>query len=301
MHIETAANIGLNTTFKLLNKPGFGRNKVTKFSVANRADADPVKDTQMARDVLMNAEPSGTSPLTRALAEIREEIQVLAPYLQLNDKKVYVIISTDGLPTKNGKTSPEATNEFLAELRSLELYPVWVIIRLCSSDEETISFYKGLDNELERNVDVILPLSNEMRRVKSVNSWLNYTYPLQYCREIGSHLRLFDIINERALTLDEVITLCKILFGNDEMDDLPDAHVDWKGFSIGLGRILENQEVMWNPHSNRLEKQINLGSLNRRYGNKAGISGSGSLRNLIANQNQTQQEIVSSKCACSIS
>ena len=305
LHIETAAFIGLNTTFKLLNKPGFGRNKVTKFSVANSPDSDPKKDTQMARELIMKAEPSGTSPLTRALAEIRQEIQVLAPYLQADDKKVYVIIATDGLPTKNGKTSAEATNEFLAELRALELYPVWIIIRLCSSDEETMAFYKGLDNELERNVDVVLTLSNEMRSVRSVNPWLNYTYPLQYCRESGSHIRLFDIINERPLTLDEVISMCKILFGDDAIDELPDPHVDWKGFSLGLGRILEESEVMWNPHSNRLQKQINLMTLNKRYGSKLGGGGgltrSGSGRSGVYTQTRLAQEGVESKCSCTIS
>ena len=41
-------------------------------------------------------------------------------------------------------------------MRPLEKLPVWVVIRLCTDDEPTVSYWNSIDEKLELDIDVLV-------------------------------------------------------------------------------------------------------------------------------------------------
>ena len=72
-------------------------------------------------------------------------------------------------------------------------------------------------------------------------------------REMGFYSKLFDLLDERRLSKDEVSDFCKILLGSGPMDESPDPEVDWKGFCEVVSRLLSKEKLQWNPVSKRME------------------------------------------------
>jgi hypothetical protein len=53
-------------------------------------------------------------------------------------------------------------------------------------------------------------------------------------REMGFSSRIFDLLDERKLSKDELRDFFQILYGNSKMDGVPDPEADWKGFLAGI-------------------------------------------------------------------
>ena len=58
-----------------------------------------------------------------------------------------------------------------------------------------------------------------------MNPWLNYSPPLHRAREIGAHHRIFDVLDERLLTYDEIFEFMSLMFG---WNGGPDPRTDWQ-------------------------------------------------------------------------
>jgi hypothetical protein len=85
----------------------------------------------------------------------------------------------DGLPTDiYGRCDNNTKLEFTEALQSLEGLPIWIVIRLCTNEDEVVGFYNNLDPDLERNIDVLDDFSQEAEEVCKHNPWLNYALPL---------------------------------------------------------------------------------------------------------------------------
>ena len=98
------------------------------------------------------------------------------------------------------------------------------------------------------------------------NKWLNYALPLHRCREMGCHNRLFDFLDERSLTLDELRDFLCFLFGDEAFSSAPHPHTDWKGFAQHVDRVVRNEQEQWNPVKQKVMPWINMKKLNKMYG-----------------------------------
>jgi hypothetical protein len=71
---------------------------------------------------------------------------------------------------------------------------------------------------------------SEAKEVTEFNPWLNYGLPLHRIREMGFNPQLFDLLDERKLTADELRDFMFLLFGEDHFYGVPDPQVEWKRF-----------------------------------------------------------------------
>ena len=209
--------------------------------------------------------PGGCTPLTAHITEIHRKVVEMTPELRRTGTRVVIVIATDGLPTDEmAQGGAYEKKRFVDALKLLEGLPVWVVIRLCTDEEEVVDFYNNLDEQLELSLEVLDDFCGEALEVYGHNPWLNYTLPLHRCREMGYHHRVFDLIDERALTKTELRDFFEILFG--DLDGLPDPSIDWMGFSHEIERLVRKESPQWNPVKKVVSPLIDMNRLNRKYG-----------------------------------
>jgi hypothetical protein len=270
-HAELSGLLEAPTIFYMLNPPG-GPHVPMQFSVAEHGAANIPLDIRKAQDAMQACQPQGPTPLSHRLVEIREKIVAIAPRLFANGQKVVVVLATDGIPTDElGGTSPEAAREFVQVLRSLQNLPVWLVVRLCTDDEETRQFYNSLDTELEIPLEVLDDFVAESMEVTKQNSWLNYGLSLHRCREMGTQHRLFDLLDERQLNRDEVKEFLEILFGPASLEFAPDVHTDWKGFIKVVTRLVKQHPQEWNPRTKKNEPWVDVKKLEKCFLERRGL------------------------------
>lgn len=266
-HSQMAGLLEAETWFRLLNDPGSGLGSAN-FEVACSTTAQGVEsEVQTAINIMSKTKPGGVTPLTVHIAEIYQIVDSLRPQLEAEGKKVAIILATDGLPTDNqGIYNDSVKKQFVESLRRLEGLPVWLVIRLCTDDENIVDFYNNLDEQLELSMDVLDDFCGEAQEVYEHNSWLNYGLPIHRLRELGFHDRVFDMIDERTLTKGELRDLCVLLFGIENFDGVPDPAVDWKGFLLEVESMMAKEKRVWNPVKRKVMPWLDLKKLNKEYG-----------------------------------
>jgi Mg-chelatase subunit ChlD len=265
-HARVAALLKNPTEFRMLNDPG-RRYGPQRFSIGEQSDALIDAELDVARSTVMSIGPHGVTPLIQHLRDIRYDIEALEPTLRRCGSKVSLIICTDGLPSdKKGISTRSIQQEFVETLRSLEGLPVWLVIRLCTDEEDIVKYYNDLDSQLELSLEVLDDLADEAKEVHTYNKWLNYGLPLHRIREMGFSHRVFDLLDERKLTKEELQDFFRILFGNSNMDGVPDPEVDWNGFLASIATLVENEKHLPNPITRKLEPWVNINRLRKDYG-----------------------------------
>lgn len=119
-------------------------NAPTEFRFLNTANpitiggpSDPSNyDVLMA---LFEGSPGGTTPLCRHIREVAAKIQQMEPMLRATGQRASVIIITDGEASDGDVT---------AALRPLQNLPCWVVIRLCTDEDNVVEYWNGVDNQL---------------------------------------------------------------------------------------------------------------------------------------------------------
>lgn len=267
-HCQMAALLDTPTKFRLINNPGV---KVgpQEFGIAEHREKSIDEEIRVAMKVMKRTSPSGVTPLTRHIRQIQEHIQKVAPQLRKAGKQVAIVLATDGTPSDDqGYGGDHITEDFIRALRSLEGLPIWLVVRLCTDEEPVTNFYNNLDGQLEISLEVLDDFINEAKEVHKFNNWINYGLPMHRCRELGYHDRLFDLIDERALTKGELHEFCVLLFGPQNTQDLADPGADWKGFIKRLQVLLANESMQWNPMKKKVMPWISIKKLHKAFGEK---------------------------------
>ena len=178
-------------------------------------------------------DPTGRTPLCSHLQYVHDQIVAQSATLQRNGQKAVLVIATDGVSTDG---------DLAQMLRSFEQLPVWVVVRLCTDEDEIVEYWNNIDSEIEVAMDVLDDIEGEAKEVVGANPWLSYSVPLHRAREGGLHKKAFDLLDERLLTSGELSQFLELMFGTD---DLPDPVTEWKKFEQILNVALKQVRGGW--------------------------------------------------------
>ena len=264
-HAQMAHLLKAPTVFRLLNDPG----RIVgpqQFSIGENGTHTIDNDLAVALRTIKNVSPGGVTPLAEHVREIRSNILSMDQSLRQDGTKVVVVLATDGLPTdSHGQCDITTKREFTQALRSLEGLPVWIVVRLCTDEDDVVEYYNNLDAQLELSIEVLDDFTQEAKEVCAKNAWLNYALPLHRCREMGYYNRLFDLLDERLLSLEELREFLFLLFGAENFDGVPDPQTDWRGFMRSIASIVGSEKKQWNPVTKRLSPWVNIKKLDKEY------------------------------------
>jgi len=170
-HAGLAVNLGAPTMFYVLNPPGGGVPQTMWCGTGA-----PARETDTVRR-LRETSPTGRTPLCAAIRTATRTIVERAPSLVAAGKRCVLVIASDGAASDG---------DVAVALRPLQDLPVWVVVRLCTDDDEVINYWQAIDEQLELNLDVLDDNAGEAAEVKKFAPWLNYALPLHRLREWGS-------------------------------------------------------------------------------------------------------------------
>jgi hypothetical protein len=115
------------------------------------------------------------------------------------------------------------------------------------------------------SLEVLDDFVAEAKEIQETNIWLNYGLPLHRMREMGFYSKLFDLLDERKLSKDELREFFRLLFGTSNMDSVPDPEGDWKGFCDAIERLSHKEGKTWNPITKRMDYWVDVRKLKRAY------------------------------------
>ena len=133
-HVGFAKAASAPTEFRLLNGP------------VVRVGFDPYEGPEGVNTLneAFSQMPNGGTPLCRHIREIEAQIRGYEAQLRASNQKAVIIIATDG----------EASDGDVASaLRPLKDLPVWVIVRLCTNEDNIVDYWNNIDGVLELNMD----------------------------------------------------------------------------------------------------------------------------------------------------
>ena len=263
---ELAASLKLFTEFRFLNDPGPLVGEQT-FAVGHGKQVQ--QEIIYARNLMLKSKPTGTTPIQIPLRIVAERIRQIRKQLEVAERRVLLVIVTDGVPTDEdgSESNPVAEDDFMDALRGLSGLPVWVVVRLCTSEKRVVDYWNNLDVDagFDLQLEVLDDHLSEAKEVTRQNKWLNYALPLHRCREMGCQNRIVDLIDERKLTPHEMREFCLILLGT-KPESLPDPTVSFRAFSKALEAELRNHRLQWDPIKKKMKPWIDIKALNQMYG-----------------------------------
>lgn len=186
---------------------------------------------------ILSSGPSGGTPLCRVLNGIHAKIKQMAPELRERGQKVSLTIFTDG---KASDGNLQAVMQKFAHL------PVWVVIRLCTNDDDVGDYWSGIDDNIELEMDVLDDLRGEAMEVTKFNPWLTYGQPLHYLRESGCKVKVLDKLDEARLMPSEIRAICPVILGGT-IDDYVHPDVDMAAFKGSIDTMLNRSPDVWDP------------------------------------------------------
>ena len=160
--------------------------------------------------------PRGMTPLCTHVREVIADIRLHERELRANRQVAVLMIATDGHPSDG---------DLVTAMRPLEQLPVWVVIKLCTDDDNIVQYWNDIDSKLEVEMDVIDDFYSEAAEVAENNRFVTYGLPLHRMREFGLVKKEFDLLDEAKLTHAQMRTIVQSILGGD----YPNA-LDWKDF-----------------------------------------------------------------------
>lgn len=199
-HAELAHIAKAETEFRFLNK--------SKSITVGVENDNTDKEFNLLKEML-NKDPDGETPIGKVLDEVAKEIKDKQAELEKNKQLVCIVIATDGVD------SDYTTGEIANKMKEMSKLPVWFVVRLCTDDEDVVKEWNNIDRIVEERLDVLDDILTENKQVVERNPWLNYALPLHQIREFGISIKVFDKIDEKALTPEEIVEFCAHLLGGE--------------------------------------------------------------------------------------
>ena len=249
------------TIAKAANAPSQFRmlNAAAPITIGDGSDYDGSKYNQLME--ILRGSPSGGTPLCAHIRDVTAQIAAMADTLRANGQKAVVIIATDG----------ESSDGDVAQaLKPLERLPAWVVIRLCTDEDRIVNYWNNIDDNLEVEMDVLDDLEGEAKEIHEHNSWLTYCEPLHRLREFGIPVKELDLLDEKALNLDQIRLFCSLLFGG-AVDNYPHPQVDFREFKTMIQTQMSKTGKVFNPIRKRMDDWIHLHVLQKKAGGGCAI------------------------------
>jgi hypothetical protein len=150
-------------------------------------------------------------------------------------------------------------------MKPLAHLPCNVVVRLCTDEENVVSYWNDVDRQLEINLDILDDPIGEAAEIESVNRWLNYGVPMHRMREWGVHLRELDLIDEQQLSATQILSILGHIL-DVEKRNIPPPQVDWGAFLAFIKPKLAEVGPVYNPVTRRIEPWVNVGRLRLAMG-----------------------------------
>lgn len=149
--------------------------------------------------LLNNKSPNGSTPICKQIDHVVKEITLIAPQLISQGHKAVITILTDGESTDG---------DISLAMKPLEQLPVWVVVRVCTDDDNIVNYWNNIDNQLELDMDVLDDLWGESIEIfNHQNDFVTYAEPLHRLREFGCPIKEMDLIDECTLNADQMIAI----------------------------------------------------------------------------------------------
>lgn len=249
-HAELAVGLGAPTEFRLLNHPGGGTNNILQVGVG-----DPKQEIEAMRRLVATS-PIGRTPLCEQIRSVIARVKQEEPTLRKLNQRCVVVIASDGAATDG---------DISKAMQPLHDLPVWTVVRLCTDDDKVVQYWNGVDEELELDMDVLDDLTGEAAEVCGGNPWLTYGAPLHRLREWGTQNKIFDLLDEKSLSMPEMRNMIGLIFGESAIRDLPQPELQWENFLPRLVKLLEVQPMVYDPIRQRHCPWVCPRKLNKKY------------------------------------
>lgn len=154
----------------------------------------------------------GYTPLCAAIQSIINDMV----YIQVPPgRKIEVVLCTDGL-SSDGDVG-------LKILQLIRNYPVKLVLKLCTDEENVVNYWNKLDHDFELNLDILDDYISESQEVYKVNPKICYPKIIHQLREFGVTNQLFDHIDEQEFTEIDLIKYASFFVGKDIISDYKDS------------------------------------------------------------------------------
>lgn len=211
--------------------------------------------SQIAANVVNLNLIGGDTPLCSHIREVIAKVRELEPQLRALNQKASIIICTDG----------EASDGDLAEtMAPLQHLPVWVVIRLCTDNDDIVQYWNRIDERLEVEIDVIDDMIGESGEVYSANPWVNYNEALHRMREFGVLMREMDLLDERLLSPDQCRAVCGLILGINE-NELPHPEAEFDAFVARVNELNAQSPKLYSLHLQRVLPLVDTSKIQLLY------------------------------------
>jgi len=250
-HATMAAHLAAPTEFRLLNPPGGGSLQVLQCGVG----PEPTSEIREVEKML-HTSPKSTTPLCAQIRAVVERVKQEEQVLRAKGRRCVVVIASDG---------QASDGDVEAALRPLCSLPVWLVVRLCTDEDQVVEYWNEIDEHLEKEIDVIDDHAGEAAEVNGHNPWLTYGAPLHRLREWGSSAKVLDFLDERPLSRPELCQIVGLIWGRDAAATLPSPS-DWSAFKGALAAVIQRGGEVWDTLRNRRRPWISLSKVSKFFG-----------------------------------
>jgi hypothetical protein len=176
--LDIAAAYSVDCDVLFLNRPGF-RN-VKHINQLNEQFSTP---------------PSGCTPLTRCL-----KLALDSNRIEISERRLLVLIFTDGCPTADKGSQKDPINEFKDALKYRQpIERIFITIIACTDDEYALKYLNNWDKNI-KNLDIVDDYESERREIYAAGKVNNSFTFGDYIAKIllGSFVKEIDELDERS-------------------------------------------------------------------------------------------------------